>query len=85
VARGVEIFGVNQRGRESHAAFRARHRFPFRLLVDAGRKVAKLYRSDALVVVKRTVYLIGPDGVILFAERGMPSPQEVLAAAPDAL
>jgi hypothetical protein len=29
--------------------------------------------------VKRTVYRIGPDGVIRFARRGMPSPEEVLA------
>jgi hypothetical protein len=27
------------------------------------------------------VYLIGPDGVIRFARRGMPKPAEALAAA----
>jgi hypothetical protein len=31
--------------------------------------------------VKRTVYLIGPTGKILFAQRGMPAANEVLAAA----
>ena len=31
--------------------------------------------------VKRTVYLIGPTGTILFSRRGMPSPSEVLALA----
>jgi hypothetical protein len=30
-------------------------------------------------MVKRTVYRIGPDGVIRFAQRGMPDPREVLA------
>ena len=32
-------------------------------------------------MVNRTVYLIGPDGLIRYARRGMPQPQEVLAAA----
>jgi len=30
--------------------------------------------------VNRTVYLIGPDGKIRYARRGMPRPEEVLAA-----
>jgi peroxiredoxin Q/BCP len=33
------------------------------------------------LIVKRTVYLIGPDGTILYARRGKPAPEEVLAAA----
>jgi hypothetical protein len=33
----------------------------------------------------RTVYLVGPDGIIRFAQRGMPDPKEVLAAAPAVL
>jgi hypothetical protein len=30
--------------------------------------------------VKRPVYRIGPDGIIRFGRRGVPSPEEVLAA-----
>jgi peroxiredoxin Q/BCP len=41
--------------------------------------VAEAYHANGLIV-KRTVYLIGRDGKILFARRGMPSPAEVLAA-----
>jgi len=81
-ARGVEVFGVNPQSAGSHAGFRRHHKLPFPLLVDAGRKVASLYNANG-VLVKRTVYLIGPDGVIRFARRGMPSPGEVLAAAED--
>ena len=33
------------------------------------------------LIVKRTVYLIGPDGVIRYAQRGKPSPKDVLACA----
>jgi thioredoxin-dependent peroxiredoxin len=78
--RGIELFGVNPAGAAKHARFRGKFQFPFSLLVDKGRQVAKLYRANGLIV-KRTVYLIGPDGMIRFARRGMPAPSEVLAAA----
>jgi thioredoxin-dependent peroxiredoxin len=77
--RGIEVFGVNPQGAAAHARFRAKFQFPFPLLVDKGRQVAKLYQASGLIV-KRTVYLIGPDGAIRFARRGMPKPSEVLAA-----
>ena len=79
-ARGVEVFGVNPQSARSHVQFRKKFEFPFPLLVDQGRQVAKLYNASGLIV-KRTVYLIGPDGTIRFARRGMPKPSEVLAAA----
>jgi peroxiredoxin Q/BCP len=79
-ARGVEVFGVNPQSARSHVQFRKKFEFPFPLLVDQGRQVAKLYNASGLIV-KRTVYLIGPDGTIRFGRRGMPKPSEVLAAA----
>jgi peroxiredoxin Q/BCP len=42
--------------------------------------MGKLYHTNGLIV-KRTVYLIGPDATILYAKRGKPEPEEVLAAA----
>jgi peroxiredoxin Q/BCP len=78
--RGVEVFGVNPQSARKHQKFRRKFNFPFPLLVDQGRKVAALYQANGLIV-KRTVYLIGPDGKILFARRGMPNPAEVLAVA----
>lgn len=77
LARGVEVFGVNPQGAASHVKFRGKFHFPFPLLVDQGQKVAALYHANGLIV-KRTVYRIGPDGVIQFAQRGMPSPKEAL-------
>jgi len=76
----ARVFGVNPAGVESHRRFQEKHRFPFPLLADAGQKVAALYRANGLFV-KRTVYLIGPDGVIRYAKRGKPDPTEVLSAA----
>ena len=76
-ARGIEVFGVNPGSARSHDKFREKFHFPFPLLVDQGQKVAALYHANGLIV-KRTVYRIGPDGVIGFARRGMPRPEEVL-------
>lgn len=78
--KGVQVFGINPQSTRSHVQFRQKFQFPFPLLVDRGQKVAELYHADGLIV-KRTVYLIGPDGLIRFARRGMPKPAEVLAAA----
>jgi peroxiredoxin Q/BCP len=78
--QNIAIFGVNPQSTESHREFRERNHFPFPLLVDVGQQVAKLYNSDG-GMVNRTVYLIGPDGKILYARRGMPRVAEVLAAA----
>jgi peroxiredoxin Q/BCP len=78
-ARGVEVFGVNPQSALKHDRFRQKYHFPFPLLVDEGQKVAALYHANGLIV-KRTVYVIGPDGKIRFGKRGMPNPSEVLAA-----
>ncbi|MGA2136166.1 MAG: peroxiredoxin [Bryobacteraceae bacterium] len=78
--RNVQVFGVNPASTGSHAKFQLKYRFPFPLLADAGQKVAELYHANGLFV-KRTVYLIGPDGVIRYAKRGKPDPREVLASA----
>jgi thioredoxin-dependent peroxiredoxin len=76
----VLVFGVNPQSAESHREFRERNKFPFPLLVDESQRVAALYNSDG-GMVNRTVYLIGPSGLIRYARRGMPKPEEVLAAA----
>jgi len=74
------VFGVNPQSARSHRKFRSRCEFPFPLLVDRGQKVGELYHARG-IAAKRTVYLIGPDGVIRYARRGKPDPEEVLAAA----
>jgi peroxiredoxin Q/BCP len=75
---GVAVFGINPQSADSHTNFRKKQRLPFPLLVDKGQKVAELYQANGLFV-KRTVYLIGPDGKIRFGRRGMPTPDQVLA------
>lgn len=77
----MAVFGVNPQSAEKHAHFRAKHQFPFPLLVDDKQRIAKAYHAHGLII-KRTVYLIGPDGTIRFAQRGMPSPGDVMDALP---
>jgi peroxiredoxin Q/BCP len=74
------VFGVNPQSAGSHARFIGKCRLPFSLLVDQGQQMGALYKTKGLMV-KRTVYLIGPDGIIRFAQRGTPDPDEVLSHA----
>ena len=79
-AKNAVIFGVNPQSAAKHVKFRDHYKFPFPLLVDEKQRVAELYRCSGLIV-KRTVYLIGPEGSIRFARRGNPLPAEVLQSA----
>ena len=82
---GVQPFGVNPAGIESHARYAQKFRFGFPLLSDAERAVADAYgalKADGKGVI-RSVVLIGRDGTVLFAERGAPSPERVLGALDD--
>ncbi len=73
------VFGVNPG--KKHAQFRDKYQLPFPLLFDKGQKMGAAYHARGLVVPRRTIYLIGPDGTIRYARRGKPEPEEVLAAA----
>jgi len=78
--RNTLVFGVNPQSAASHQRFVARYTFPFPLLVDRGQRVASRYKAGGLIV-RRTVYLIGPDGAVRYARRGKPPVSEVLEAA----
>ena len=72
------VFGVNPGGAESHTKFKQRFAFPFPLLIDRNQTVGKLYHTNGWIV-RRTVYRIDQDGIIRFAQRGKPTPAQVLA------
>lgn len=79
-SKNAVVYGINPGSAESHKKFIDKNRLEFPLLVDSGQEVARLYNANGMFV-KRTVCLIGPDGKILFATRGMPSPLEILKHA----
>lgn len=82
-AKGAYVVGINPAGADSHKSFRKKHAFPYPLLVDNAKRVAKLYNCDG-PAVKRTVYVIGRDGKILYSKRGKPPIADILAAIPAA-
>jgi peroxiredoxin Q/BCP len=79
-SKNAVVYGVNPGSSESHKKFIDKNNLQFPLLVDKGQEVARLYSAHGLFV-KRTVYLIDPEGTIRFAQRGMPSPLEILQHA----
>jgi thioredoxin-dependent peroxiredoxin len=79
-ARAIRVFGVNPASAASHRAFIEERSFPFPLLVDKGQSMAKRYKCNGRLFVKRTVYGIDKSGTIVFAKRGMPSDSEIVAA-----
>ncbi len=80
--KGIQPFGVNPAGIESHAKYAAKFEFDFPLLVDADRAIASAY--GALKAngksIQRSVLGIARDGTIRFAVRGAPPPADVIAA-----
>jgi len=79
-AKDTLVFGVNPSNADSHQKFAGSQQFGFPLLVDRGQLIAQKYKASGLLI-RRTVYLIGKDGTIRYAERGKPDPRKVLQTA----
>ena len=80
-SKNAVVFGVNPAQPARHDKFRKKYNLPFPLLFDESQKIARAYNSAFSFAPRRTVYLIGPDGIIRYASRGKPLPTEVLASA----
>ena len=81
-ARGIQLFGVNPAGLESHERYVKKFGFKFPLLTDPDRAIARAYHAlkDDGVGVQRSVYVVRRDGTIAFAQRGAPAVEEIVAA-----
>jgi peroxiredoxin Q/BCP len=79
---GVQPFGVNPAGVDSHRKYVAKFNFNFPLLSDPGSVVAAAYGAikPGGLGVQRSVVLIGRDGTVRFAARGAPGAGESLPA-----
>jgi peroxiredoxin Q/BCP len=82
----VTPFGINADDEAAHTAFAQGQHYQFDLLVDEGLGVARSYdaATEGSATPQRTVYIVGKDGTIIFAERGAPSPAEMISAVKDA-
>ncbi len=77
-AAGAVVYGVNPASAERHRLFLEKLELPFPLIVDKGGRVARVFRAGVGPMVRRTVYVIGPDGRIVFSQRGAPPVEEML-------
>lgn len=82
-AAGVAVFGVNPGSAGTHKRFSERHGLRTPLLLDDGGRVSRAYDAlmpiPLLTIVNRTVVGIDREGIVRFAERGMPSTAAILA------
>jgi thioredoxin-dependent peroxiredoxin len=81
-ARGIQPFGVNPAGVESHTRYAEKMKFNFPILSDPDAAIAGAYHAlkDDDQHIQRSVYVIGRDGSIAFAQRGAPPVSEIVAA-----
>jgi peroxiredoxin Q/BCP len=81
-AAGVQPFGVNPASIESHKSYSEKFKFNFPLLSDPDRSIARAYHAlkDDDKGIQRTVYVIGRDGAVHFAQRGAPPVDDIVAS-----
>jgi len=81
-AANMQPFGVNPASVESHRGYVEKMRFNFPLLSDSERTIAGAYNAlkDDGKGIQRTVYVIGRDGTVHFAQRGAPPVDDIVRA-----
>ena len=81
---GIQPFGVNPAGVDSHWKYAEKMGFNFPLLSDPERAMARAYqclKEDGRGIA-RTVYVIRRDGTIGFARRGTPLVTDIVTGVP---
>ncbi|MFM7469100.1 MAG: peroxiredoxin [Vampirovibrionales bacterium] len=84
-ALGAEVLGSNPGSLASHQRFSEKQGYQFPIAVDADKTMAGAYGALSTEAetgkhrIARSVYVINPEGVIAFAQRGMPSDETLLA------
>lgn len=78
------VFGINPADEKSHQSFIENYHFPFDLLIDKDRQVAKKYKALKFMFghesIRRSVVLINKQGKIIFLERGLPKDEKIFKA-----
>lgn len=79
---GVQPLGVNPASVARHTRYAEKMGFPFPLLSDPNRDIARAYGAvkPLLPAIQRSVVGIGRDGRVVYAVRGAPPVAEILAA-----
>jgi thioredoxin-dependent peroxiredoxin len=65
------VLGISPQDLDSHEKWAAKRELPFVLLADVDKRVISEYgvKGPALIPVRRSVFVIDPDGVVRFANR----------------
>lgn len=81
-AANTAIIGSNPGSRESHDRFIEKQNYPFPILVDAERQMARAYHAlkEDDKGIARTVYIVDASGIIRYAKAGLPPDTELLEA-----
>jgi peroxiredoxin Q/BCP len=77
--RGVEVLGVSPDGADSHRKFRDKYELPFPLLADPEHEAAEAFGvwvekknyGKTYMGIDRSTFVIGPDGTVVEALRGI--------------
>lgn len=80
-AHGAQVVAVNPGSLASHEKWACKAGFQFPICADSGKKVAEAYKVlKPNGGIQRTVYVVDRTGRIAWAQEGMPSTEEILAA-----
>lgn len=81
VKAGIQPFGVNPASVDAHFKYATKLGFNFPLLSDPDRAVARAYRAlkEDGKGIQRSVYVVARDGRIVFAQRGAPPVDDIVA------
>lgn len=84
-AAGVQPFGVNPAGLDSHQSYVEKMHFNFPLLSDPERTIARAYHAlkDDDKGIQRSVYVVDRGGAVRFAQRGAPPVDAIVASVSD--
>jgi peroxiredoxin len=81
-ALDADIFAVNPASVKAHDKYCDNKGYTYPILSDSEKTVARQYEALKLggLLIERTVYVVGPDGHIIYAQQGIPPDQEMLDA-----
>lgn len=77
----AQVLAVNPGTVEEHRAFAEKHGYDFPIVADEDEQIRKAYgvgKILGLFMQSRTVFIIGADGKIAYAEKGSPSTEEII-------
>jgi peroxiredoxin Q/BCP len=73
--KGVAVIGVSYDTVEKQRAFKEKYQFPFTLLADTDKAVAKAFGADGLLMASRSAYLVHEGKVVYADHKGSTSKQ----------